>query len=406
VRGLNTWNSEGILYNDKAAYMLNKRALRLLYFRLTAIREDVDGSGGGEYVCQNAPGEFEEKRIAACLKDVGVIPMETRDKEGRQRFILSRPRNRDEFKNCSPYPLSFGQIYNVQDYQTMEYYTLKQPYMDAHIGIEAPTGVAFRISGQAHLSMDEHGDNPNLDKKTGAWLHSTAAPKCLKNSFQRCPCTVRLPKGLEGGDVSSGMCTDGGSLGDGESCLVSCAGGRSASKATCNDGVLVFPPLKCEIQDQQICTVPQLPPHTIYSKKPGDYVASKEKLTVTCEKGFRLTGGKEQQSFACFQGELSLGSGCQRCGKWTIKVKGARYQLKGWDKIKFNGAKTDNFEVNGVTTGSKEDPVKNCQEFGHPEQLLLQEKLSQTTVLALSCSNQEIFVDEAVFDETDNAWCS
>eukprot|EP00465_Bigelowiella_longifila_P013261 CAMPEP_0185267714 /NCGR_PEP_ID=MMETSP1359-20130426/35072_1 /TAXON_ID=552665 /ORGANISM="Bigelowiella longifila, Strain CCMP242" /LENGTH=252 /DNA_ID=CAMNT_0027858163 /DNA_START=27 /DNA_END=782 /DNA_ORIENTATION=+ len=252
--------------------------------------------------------------------------------------------------------------------------------------------------------MDEHGDNPNLNRKTGAWLHSTAAPECLTQSSLRCPCNVRLKDGLQGGAASSGMCTDGGSLPHGESCLVSCSDGRSASKATCNDGVLVFPPLQCKIQDEQICTVPQSLPNTIFSKKTGDYIASKEKLSVTCERGYRLTAGKSRQSFQCFRGELSIGNGCQPCGKWTIKVRGARYQLKGWDKIQFNGAKTDSFEVTGVTTGSKEDPVKNCQEFGHPEQLLLQEKLTQTNVLALSCSNQEIYIDEAVFDGTDNTW--
>jgi len=391
VRGLDEWNAYGVLYNSPSAYVLSQGALRLLAIRMSA--SNFKGVfGGGAYSCVDAAGPQAGKRLGTCLREVGVEPLETRDSQGRQRFLLYRPSNRNEYKKCAPYPLSFANLADVQQYQTLEYYTLKQPYKDAFKGVEPPNGQPFR-----HTNADANGNNPSLgaSREVGSWLRSDEAPACLSGSGS-CDCAIRLPSGFEGG-----TCREGETVRHGATCEVRCKGKDSTATATCHNGWLVLPPLRCTQDDQAVCTVRAPDDKSIFNPKQGSLIASKGSVKVTCKEGYRLPGGKEQGSYMCFRGEISFGQLCSKCGTWTIKVKGKRYQNPGWEKITFNGVASDVFEVTGVATGSEQDPVKNCGQFGQPEQLILQEKATSTLVTALSCSNQEIDVIDSHFVESD-----
>eukprot|EP00471_Norrisiella_sphaerica_P001957 CAMPEP_0184481572 /NCGR_PEP_ID=MMETSP0113_2-20130426/3123_1 /TAXON_ID=91329 /ORGANISM="Norrisiella sphaerica, Strain BC52" /LENGTH=566 /DNA_ID=CAMNT_0026860769 /DNA_START=231 /DNA_END=1931 /DNA_ORIENTATION=+ len=414
VRGLDTWNTHGVLYNDKSAYALTRGAVRLVAMRLASL-DSQQSPATSDFSCQDSPGANEDKHLATCLKSVGVLPLETRDSMGRERFLLTSPRVRDHFKTAAPYAITFSEIKDVQEYQTLEYYTLKQPYADPFIGLEPPSGSVFRVQGRPDLPMDNEGNNPNLlnGVHTGQWLTSPEAPGCLTKPTSgavpgitplvpvNCPCAIRLANGLKGADIDG--CVQGNQIQDGDTCKVMCSEGKTPSEAKCSNGILLIPPLKCEDNDDQLCVIPTPPDHTKFLPNPGSYIASKEALQISCEPGYRLPGGLEFTTQECYRGGISYGS-CKKCGIWSIKLKGRRYQLPGWDKVSFKGVATDEFEVNAVTTGSKEDPVKNCNQYGIGEQLILQEKGSQTLVVALSCNNQAIDVISVDFRESP--WCS
>mmetsp|Transcript_32356 Transcript_32356/g.78718 ORF Transcript_32356/g.78718 Transcript_32356/m.78718 type:complete len:600 (+) Transcript_32356:305-2104(+) len=400
VEGLDTWQQKGVLFNNPSAYILSREAVRRLSIRLSFITGSPSRSGD-MFECVNVGGGNVGQRLSMCLREVGIEPMETRDSEGKQRFLKARPRNREDYKKCSSYPLSLGGIQDIQEYQTLEYYTLKQPYKDAFMGVEAPSGNPFRIQGVKGLNMDSNGDNPDLIttepyRSVGYWLKSKEAPACLINKTP-CECFVALSGGLNGRENDASACIQGSSIADKSTCAVTCGKSGPALEAKCDNGVLLLPPIKCQSTDLKLCKVPKPPSHTLYHPPVGTLINSKDQVTVTCSNNYRQSAGKTTSKAICFRGEIGFGSGCQPKGTWSIKIKGQKYQLGGWDRITFSGVATDEFEVLAVATGSKADPVKNCNQFGLAEQLLLVERNTGELVQSLSCSNQNVDVVETQF---------
>lgn len=408
IAGLDSWDAEGVLFNT-GVIALSRGALRLLYIRLAKF----SGSGGpsaGSFDCADALGNV-ERRMGACLREVGVEPSESRTSQGHQRFLLGRPHERAQFRKAAPYPVSFRGVPGKQQYDTLEYYTMRKPYSDPYVGVEPPSGLPFRGQvGSGEYRMDSNGNNPQAPpaRRVGAWLQGTDAPECIRAPGREpCKCTVVLPSGLGGNQAGIKPCRQGATLVDGERCAVACNGegsgagvGAGGAEASCHDGVLVLPPLACAAgADNAVCKIPKAPNHARYSPDSG-YLSPRQQLTVTCDNGFAMPGGRASAKFRCFGGEIDhSGPLCQQCGTWTLVAVGRKYQLPSWKNIQFRGTRTDAFEVIAVTTGSKEDPVKNCAQYGQAEQLILVEKVSGELVAPLSCANQEIEVASEAFVE-------
>eukprot|EP00468_Gymnochlora_sp_CCMP2014_P011645 CAMPEP_0167754810 /NCGR_PEP_ID=MMETSP0110_2-20121227/8478_1 /TAXON_ID=629695 /ORGANISM="Gymnochlora sp., Strain CCMP2014" /LENGTH=592 /DNA_ID=CAMNT_0007640733 /DNA_START=102 /DNA_END=1880 /DNA_ORIENTATION=- len=409
VKGLDTWTKEGILYNDKSAYVLSRGALRKLYLRLQDPEFDNPKRGSSLFQCRDSGGTKVGIKIGTCLREIGIEPLETRDSTGKQRFLESPPKKRAEFKKSSAYPISFGMLGDVQAYQSMEYFTIRQPYIDAFHGVEPPSGRPFRIIGSESLSMDGDGNNPTVveadsSRAVGGWLQTSQAHRCLSDVSHACTCDVnfsRLPKGLKGQSISStSACTGGSTVSHGKSCGVACSrNGNVRGIAKCFDGILVLPEITCDSEAADPCQIPLAPANTVYEPSSGSIASGKE-ITATCSPGYSLSGGKKSRKFQCYRGEIAFGPGCQRCGEWNIMTKGSKYQLKTFKDIKFTGVASDEFEVTAVATGSSQDPLKNCGQYAIAEQLILQEKSTSVLVSGLSCNNQEIHVVKTTFKET------
>ncbi|GAB5369693.1 hypothetical protein AAMO2058_001427400 [Amorphochlora amoebiformis] len=405
VQGLEEWGREGVLYNNEHAIILSQSALRLLAIRISHIKDKTGLSTSGDFACIDISGYQYDKRLGGCLREVGIEPMDTRDSNGRQRFLVTRPRKREEFQKSSAYPMSFGSLHGVQDVQSLEYFTLKQPIQDSFHGVEMPTAKAFRIpSGSSDLQMDSDGNSPSAPNhhKIGAWIDSGASPPCLKKKSKECECNMDLPKRFTGvSHNGSPPCSQGSSLKHDSVCGIRCGKDKGSNQglARCFNGWVVYPELNCVNSDEEMCIVPEEPPFTIFDPKPKSQLANRQSLTVTCADGYRLAGGRNIGYSKCYKGSIGV-SHCGKCGEWTIEVKGSKYDLGGWDKIKFNGVSTDTFQVTGVAAGSEQDPNKNCGEFSLPEQLILQEKSSGKLVTGLSCSNNAIDIKKTTFKPT------
>eukprot|EP00465_Bigelowiella_longifila_P002611 CAMPEP_0185279094 /NCGR_PEP_ID=MMETSP1359-20130426/62679_1 /TAXON_ID=552665 /ORGANISM="Bigelowiella longifila, Strain CCMP242" /LENGTH=138 /DNA_ID=CAMNT_0027873853 /DNA_START=95 /DNA_END=511 /DNA_ORIENTATION=+ len=118
-----------------------------------------------------------------------------------------------------------------------------------------------------------------------------------------------------------------------------------------------------------------------------------EILTISCAENSQ-TASATCRANGRFFGNPNL---CTGCNRHELRLKGSKYQMEDWQTISYVGAKEGaQFSVESVLTGSKRDPVKNCQEFDHDTQLVLTvisgSDSASNIVAPLSCGNQEIHI--------------
>ena len=84
---------------------------------------------------------------------------------------------------------------------------------------------------------------------------------------------------------------------------------------------------------------------------------------------------------------------CAPCVRWTVKLSGSSYSHESWKAIPTDGNTESKFEVASVKTGSKWDPVKNCQQWHLESQLILRVRGREAPIKGLSCGNQLIQIE-------------
>lgn len=79
------WKKANIVFNSGSAYVLSKEALRRVAPKLRNM--PVRKGGQPRDLCQDEGGSGDDTAIAVCLKDIGIMPDNTLDAQGRQRFF-------------------------------------------------------------------------------------------------------------------------------------------------------------------------------------------------------------------------------------------------------------------------------------------------------------------------------
>lgn len=79
------WKRSNIVFNSGSAYVLSKEALRRVAPKLKNM--PVRQGGQPRDLCQDEGGSGDDTAIAVCLKEIGIMPDNTLDHNGRQRFF-------------------------------------------------------------------------------------------------------------------------------------------------------------------------------------------------------------------------------------------------------------------------------------------------------------------------------
>mmetsp|Transcript_27360 Transcript_27360/g.48373 ORF Transcript_27360/g.48373 Transcript_27360/m.48373 type:complete len:451 (+) Transcript_27360:215-1567(+) len=202
------WGIQNLVYNSGTTYCMSREAVRQLSIRLDYIETTCDKCGGSQ--CLDRGGAGEDPQTGGCLRDLNILPADTLDSRGRQRFLPFRPRdhlfdvpykadNKDWFwaykgkmaqkqilkDCCSPYPISFhnfktdpAAIYDKDALYELEYFFHSAPYESRIIGIDPPSGNLYQYDVAA---LDFQIDESTRDKRShakneeiGLWLKENA----------------------------------------------------------------------------------------------------------------------------------------------------------------------------------------------------------------------------------------
>eukprot|EP00468_Gymnochlora_sp_CCMP2014_P005784 CAMPEP_0167753764 /NCGR_PEP_ID=MMETSP0110_2-20121227/7895_1 /TAXON_ID=629695 /ORGANISM="Gymnochlora sp., Strain CCMP2014" /LENGTH=410 /DNA_ID=CAMNT_0007639567 /DNA_START=185 /DNA_END=1414 /DNA_ORIENTATION=+ len=198
---LQRWDSQNLVYNSGTTYVMSRETVRQLSIRLRDIPTVCDKCGGSQ--CADRAGAGEDPQTGGCLRDLGILPADTLDHQGRQRFNPFRPRDHlfsvdyhDDPKDwfwrykgaigkkqvkrdcCSPYPISFHNfktnpaLYDENALYELEYFFHTAPYESRIIGLDPPSGKLFQYDPNAiDFEIDEHRNNKRAreNELLGKW---------------------------------------------------------------------------------------------------------------------------------------------------------------------------------------------------------------------------------------------
>mmetsp|Transcript_18126 Transcript_18126/g.27188 ORF Transcript_18126/g.27188 Transcript_18126/m.27188 type:complete len:610 (+) Transcript_18126:32-1861(+) len=437
---MHEWDKFNLVFNSGVGYILSRETLRRYGYRLSLGMTEV-GIQEKKYQCYDRGGPLEDPNTGGCLRELNILPGDTLDNEGRQRFNLFRPRDllfrmtyKPEdwyWKNkmsigkkqlgfgcCSSLPLVWHNfksgkgVFDEHAFQELDYVFASQSYESrlAGFNVEAPSGtlyqfredeLSFKVDADRNALLDKHKE----DVKVGRYIrdHPETA-ECFK-SGSTCSCTlpIELPTGMTSTD-----CENEQTLGHGTSCRMTCKPGyrmeisahdqqkgfspgnglRTSFK--CEGGHLHHPRFTCNA----ICTVPEEQTTIVFHEKAGYEYSHGDKLEVRCKKD-PFISIETRCSHGKFRGKIGRCLG--PCFSISLSLKGSEYQMEDWATITHIGQKSEEFFVESVATGSSRDTSNNCHIYNIDTQLILvtqPEGLEKYDVTALSCGNQEISIKD------------
>jgi len=194
---------QNLIYNSGTCYVLSREAVRRLSIRLQNIPKVCYKCGGTQ--CADRAGAGEDPQTGGCLRDLNIVPTDSLDRNGRQRFLPFRPRDHlfnIEYKSdphdwfwhykgaigqkqvkqncCSNYPIAFHNfktdpavIYNKNALYELEYFFHSAPYESRILGMDPPSGKSYQYDPMIlDFELEANGDIKNVrdDEKRGKWL--------------------------------------------------------------------------------------------------------------------------------------------------------------------------------------------------------------------------------------------
>jgi glycoprotein-N-acetylgalactosamine 3-beta-galactosyltransferase len=81
------WQDTNIVFNTGSGYVLSREALKRVGPTLASLTPDNPGAPGD--FCRDQQARAEEVILAACLRRFGIVPENTLDEKGRERFLFS-----------------------------------------------------------------------------------------------------------------------------------------------------------------------------------------------------------------------------------------------------------------------------------------------------------------------------
>jgi hypothetical protein len=81
------WADSNIIFNTGSGYVLSREALKRVGPTLAKLTPEKPGSPGD--FCRDQQARAEEVILAACLRRFGIVPENTLDEKGRERFLFS-----------------------------------------------------------------------------------------------------------------------------------------------------------------------------------------------------------------------------------------------------------------------------------------------------------------------------
>jgi len=447
---MHEWAKFNLCFNSGVGYVLSRETLRRYGQRLNYGLDTVE-IHERKYQCYDRPGPLEDPNTGGCLRELNILPGDTLDSEGRQRFNTFRPRDllfnmhyrpddwywRNKmsigkkqlgFGCCSPTPMVWHNfktgagVFDKDAFHELEYVYHTQPYTAKlkAIELDPPSKQLFQFRpDELTFSVDTHRNAVfskfDEDWKVGRWLKQHPELQPCFQTDSTCACSLPeakdFPNGLQ--FRKNSPCFPGGSLKHGGSCAVECKEGYSkfiprvegkvyqgnTENFQCDGGMLMWPMQRC----LSTCRVPN-PPNSnmILSPGAGEFLSVGATSKISCTNSLhtfeaicRVDGRLHGPVHAC--------SAANHCYRYSLRARGSKYQNEGWDELEFVGGNSVYFHVVPVASGSREDPVKNCHVFNIDEQLILvatekyyseQETILQTGTLVtpLSCANQDVEV--------------
>lgn len=428
------WEKFNLVFNSGVGYILSRETLRRYGMRLSAGMDTVTVQEK-KYQCFDRPFALEDPNTGGCLRELGILPGDTLDSRGRQRFNLFRPRdllfnmkyrpqdwywknkgsigkNQLDAGCCSDTPIVWHNfksgrgVFDPQAFDFLEYIYHSQNYASRVAAMDAdpPSKTLYQFNrGELSFPIDK---DRNCDKaehapavRVAAWLRKQPAAKraCFESGSQ-CACDLpsQLPYGMVG--KGAGGCSAGGRLGHGETCAVECGPDASSDSGrddhmshsrefACDGGHLLYPKLMCRAS----CKVPaRAPEETRFARPAGTTVVHGDTLSIECPR----TRGRSA-SARCIEGKFfgNLRVCTGNCKRWSVHLKGSNYGGR-WNEITHHGGPDDTFKVMSVPFGAELDTMKNCDIWHIDNQLVLVETSTGQDVLVapLSCGNQKIHI--------------
>eukprot|EP00472_Partenskyella_glossopodia_P000242 CAMPEP_0197543600 /NCGR_PEP_ID=MMETSP1318-20131121/68329_1 /TAXON_ID=552666 /ORGANISM="Partenskyella glossopodia, Strain RCC365" /LENGTH=659 /DNA_ID=CAMNT_0043102951 /DNA_START=73 /DNA_END=2052 /DNA_ORIENTATION=- len=335
---MHEWDRFNLVFNSGVGYILSREALRRLGMRLEAGMPSV-GIQDKKYQCFDRSGPLEDPNTAGCLREINILPGDTLDKQGRQRFNLFRPRDllfrmkyvpedwywRNKmsigeaqlgFGCCSASPLLFHNfksgkgVFDKNAFHELEYVYLSQPYQAKlkAVELDPPSGNLYQFREKELSFSIDQDRNAKIDQfKDGAYPPAVRVGKYLDENpeVQKCfvtgsTCECNLPKTLPEGMTFSESpaknCQSGARIQHGSECGVSCAPGymkqlngfdtqhknhnKKEHSFKCDGGFLIYPRFECI----PTCRVPKIPPGAKFrfGKNEGEVVDEGKELEIIC----------------------------------------------------------------------------------------------------------------------------
>jgi len=196
------WGVQNLVYNSGTLYVLSRETVRQFSIRLRDMKSVCHKCGGSQ--CLDRSGAGEDPQTGGCLRDLNIVPADTLDAKGRQRFLPFRPRDhlfdvdyhedpsdwfwrykgaigKKQVKRncCSPYPFSFHNyktdpaiVYDKNALYELEYFFHSQPYESRIVGVDPPSKNTFQYDEAAlDFEIDEVGESKKArdNEKRGIW---------------------------------------------------------------------------------------------------------------------------------------------------------------------------------------------------------------------------------------------
>ena len=196
------WGIQNLVYNSGTTYVLSRETLRRLAIRLRDMKTVCHKCGGSQ--CLDRSGAGEDPQTGGCLRDLGILPGDTLDAKGRQRFLPFRPRDhlfdvkynanpkdwfwrykgelgrrQEKLNCCSPYPIAFHNyktepavVYDQHALHELEYFFHSAPYQSRIQGVDPPSGKLFQYDPNAlDFQIDQHRNKKGAreDELIGKW---------------------------------------------------------------------------------------------------------------------------------------------------------------------------------------------------------------------------------------------
>mmetsp|Transcript_28626 Transcript_28626/g.45618 ORF Transcript_28626/g.45618 Transcript_28626/m.45618 type:complete len:280 (-) Transcript_28626:141-980(-) len=209
------WRIQNLVYNSGTCYVLSREALRRLAIRLHDIKSVCKKCGGSQ--CLDREGAGEDPQTGGCLRDLGILPADTLDAKGMQRFLPFRPRDHlfrveytaDQndwfwaFKGkigqkqvkencCSPYPIAFHNfktspqaVWDKNALHEMEYFFHLAPYESRIIGMDPPSKKQYQYDPDVldfELTKDGNTEMARPNEIIGTWALENADKLKLGNT--------------------------------------------------------------------------------------------------------------------------------------------------------------------------------------------------------------------------------
>lgn len=185
---LHTWKWTNMVFNSGVVYAISRGALN----KVGPVLGDMPNVGKGKARhCYDRSGQAEDVSIAACLREVGVLPDNTISSDGRQRFLAlsiggtrrekwrkdfwywrNKPEDVKDGSNCcvdeviNSHPYKGGAVHDVKFQQFHDEYHSQKVLSRSMTDVKVPPPpMLFRFASNLSFPVDEWRNIANAERE-------------------------------------------------------------------------------------------------------------------------------------------------------------------------------------------------------------------------------------------------